>query len=112
MEYITLDGHFTRLFGHHFVLLNHCGHHTRVSIPHYFLCFLSTSIDDHRENLDKCLVLHEGFLVLIEENFKSLPKLSHIISVLKGGDTSVGKSSDKLGEGAIPRSRGESPLKK
>jgi hypothetical protein len=93
-------------------LLNHFRHHTRVSIPHYFIFSLFTSIDDHSQNLDRCLVLHEGLLVLIEENFKALPKPSHIISISEGDDTSVGKSSDKLGEGFFLGFGDESPLKK
>jgi hypothetical protein len=40
MEYITLDGHFTRVFNHHFVLLNKFGHNNIVSIPQYLLSYI------------------------------------------------------------------------
>lgn len=47
MEYITLDGRFTRVYGYHFSLLNHFHHRVRDSFPHYLFYSLNHSIKMH-----------------------------------------------------------------
>lgn len=46
IEYITLDGRFTRAYGHHFVLLNHFHHGERVSLPYYLACSMDHTIKE------------------------------------------------------------------
>ena len=35
MEYLTLDGRFTKLYGYHFMLANHFRHDVRINFPFY-----------------------------------------------------------------------------
>lgn len=46
ITYITLDGRFTRAYGHHFVLLNHFRHGEKVSLPYYLACSMDHNIKE------------------------------------------------------------------
>ena len=35
IEYLTLDGCFTKIYGHHFMLFNHFRHGIRINLPFY-----------------------------------------------------------------------------
>lgn len=77
MEYATLDGRSTRVFGYHFLLLNHFKNQVRVSLPFYLASSLNASLHNHRQHPIRHFVLHEGLLVLIHGYFKAIPALSH-----------------------------------
>lgn len=64
MQYLSLDGCFTRMYGHHFVLLNDFRHKSKISFPFYLWSLLDSSIKDHRKN-HKSLILDEGLMLLI-----------------------------------------------
>lgn len=51
MEYFTLDGRLTRVYGHHFVLLNHFLYGIKVSLPFYLMFALRDNFRDHKKEL-------------------------------------------------------------
>ena len=69
--YVTLDTRFSRVFSHHFVLLNHFRHGIKVSIPFYLLSSLKDSIKGIREKTIANPPLHEGLMLLIYKHIKS-----------------------------------------
>lgn len=70
MKFFTLDGRFTKIYGHHFVLLNHFRHNEKISFPFYLLSSLSASIFDFKENPHVNPVLHQGLISLIYKQLK------------------------------------------
>ena len=71
IEYITLDPRFDRVQTHHFVLLNHFWHASKISFPYYLLTSMSNAVSSFKKNLTVNPALHEGFLLLIHEHFKA-----------------------------------------
>lgn len=37
MEYLTLDGRFSRIYGHHFVIMNHFRYGVKISFSFYLM---------------------------------------------------------------------------
>lgn len=70
MYYITLDSWFTRIFSHHFFLLNHFRYGIKISIPLYLYTSLNSSINGIRENVVTNPPLHDGLMLLIYEYIK------------------------------------------
>lgn len=91
MKYFTLDGWFTRVYGHHFVLLNHFLHGVKVSLPFYLIISLRANFRDHKKNPVKFPILHEGILVLIDSYFHALPAPSDYIPTSSKDETSGGE---------------------
>lgn len=89
MDYFTLDGHFTRVYSHHIFLLNHFRHNVRVSLPFFLMSSLQTSFKDHRKNLVKYHILHEGLLLLIDKYAWALPAPSSYIPTSSDDNTSA-----------------------
>lgn len=50
MRYITLDGRFTKVYGYHFVPLNHFRHNDKVNFPYFLLCSMNASLKAYKEN--------------------------------------------------------------
>lgn len=71
MEYIIVEGHFTRVHTYHFMLLNHFRHEKRISLPHYLFRSLSRSLNKHRKN-PTTPMLYCGLILLIYEHCKIL----------------------------------------
>ena len=44
IEYLTLDGLFTKIYGHHFMLVNHFRHRVRLNLPFYLRKSLGKTI--------------------------------------------------------------------
>lgn len=44
IEYLTLGSHFTKLFGYHFMLVNHFRHRARLNLPFYLKKSLDNTI--------------------------------------------------------------------
>lgn len=65
MEYLTLDGQFTKLYGYHFMLANHFRHDVRINFPFYLKQSLSLSIQETQNDPNREHVFHEGLMVLI-----------------------------------------------
>jgi hypothetical protein len=71
MWYVTLDGHFTKLLGHHFTLLNHFIHgFLFFSLPFFLLTSVEGLIYAHMKN-KRAIVLHKGLILLIMEHAKA-----------------------------------------
>lgn len=70
IEYITLDGRFTRAYGHHFVLLNHFHHGERVSLPYYLACSMDHTIKEIQKDPKGDHALHQGLMVLVYKMLK------------------------------------------
>lgn len=77
MEYVTLDGRYTRVFKYHSILLNHFKHQVRVSLPFYLASSLNASLRNNRQNPTRHSILHEGLLMLIHDHLKAMQSLSH-----------------------------------
>lgn len=88
MEYITVEGRFSRAHTYHFVLLNHFRHDKKVSLPYY----LFRSLNKHSKN-PSSPVLHCGLLLLIYEHCKTLALLEN-----KRLSTSPGKRKMEGGD--------------
>lgn len=86
MNYLTLDGHYTRVYGHHFVILNHFRHGVRMSFPFYLMLALRANFSDHHKNPSKFPILHEGLLVLIDAHFRALPPPDDYIHIVSEND--------------------------
>ena len=71
MEYLTLDGRFTKLYGYHFMLANHFRHDVRINFYFYLRQSLNLSIQAIQKDLNGEHVCHEGLMVLIMNVLKS-----------------------------------------
>lgn len=95
MEYLTLDGHFTRVYGHHFVIMNHFYHRVKMCFLFYLMYVLRANFKDHKKNSSKFPILHEGLLVLIDSHFRvCLPAPDDYIHTSSEKDPSAGDSGD------------------
>lgn len=47
MEYLTIDGRFSKVYNYHFVILNHFRHGSKISLPFYLASSLNDSLADH-----------------------------------------------------------------
>lgn len=97
MEYITVEGHFTRVHTYHFVLLNHFRHKKRISLPYYLFRSLSRSLNKHSKN-PSTPVLHCGLIFLIYEHCKILA-----IQENKRFSMSSGKGKRRMEEGGLSK---------
>lgn len=95
IEYIMVDGHFTKVYGYHFVLLNHFWYKVRVYFPFYLLISLKHCILEHCENPRSFLVLHVGLIHLIYEHFANMPAQSNHIYPSYFGDHDMESSEPK-----------------
>lgn len=93
MEYITIEGRFSRAHTYHFVLLNQFRNEKRVSLPYYLFRSLSRSLNKHNK-IPSNPILHCGLLLLIYEHYKTLAMLEN-----KRLSTSPGKGKRMLEEG-------------
>lgn len=73
MEYITVDGHFTIVYGYHFSLLNHFCNKVMISLPYYLRYSLKKSLEDNKKNPNRFSILHTGLIRLIVEYFQNKP---------------------------------------
>lgn len=71
MCYVTLEGKFNTIFGHHFTLLNHFRHGLFISFLFSLLSSMEVSIYANLMNR-RAPILHEGLILLIMENVKAL----------------------------------------
>ena len=71
MEYLTLDGRFTKLYGYHFMLENHFQHDVRINFSFYLMKSLSISTQAIQKDPNGEHVFHEGLMVLIMNLLKS-----------------------------------------
>ena len=85
MEYLTLDGRFTKLYGYHFMLANHFRHDVRINFRFYLLQSLSISTQAIQKDSNGEHVCHEGLMVLIMSLLKS-EKILKPKGSLKGVD--------------------------
>ena len=60
IEYLTLDGQFTKLYGYDFMLSNHFRHGIWINFPFYLRQSLGNSIQAIQNGLDGEHVFHEG----------------------------------------------------
>lgn len=110
MWYITLDGRFTKVYGYHFVLLNHFKYDEKVNIPYILICSMNATIKAHRENPKGDTAMHQGLMVLIYDHLKSnqiaCPQLSISDSEEEGSDSdfSMGDESKSDSKSEIEES--------
>lgn len=71
MEFFTLDDKFMKIYGYHFVMLNHFRHKVNIYFPFYFLSSLNANINEHRENPHINPVIHQGLILPIYDQFKA-----------------------------------------
>ena len=65
IEYVTLDGCFTKICGHHFMLVNHFRHGLRIDFPFYLCQSLGSTNLTLSNDLEGDHAFHEGLMVLI-----------------------------------------------
>lgn len=70
ITYITLDGRFTRAYGHHFFLLNHFRHGEKVRLPYYLACSMDHTIKEVQKDPKGDHALHQGLMVLFYKMLK------------------------------------------
>ncbi|WP_258316876.1 hypothetical protein, partial [Escherichia coli] len=68
MRYITLDGKFMKVYGYHFVLLNHFRHNDKVNFPYFLLYSMNASLKAYKENPQGDTAMHQGLMVLIYDH--------------------------------------------
>ena len=56
IEYITLDGHFTKIYGHHFILVNHFRNRVWINFPFYLRQSLGSTIVTLQNNPDEIML--------------------------------------------------------
>lgn len=71
IEYLTLYGCFTKIFGHHFMLVNHFRHRVRISLPFYLRQLLDNTILAIQNDLDGDHAFHKGLMVLVMNLLKA-----------------------------------------
>lgn len=71
MHYITLDGRFTKVYGYHFMMLNHFRYKDKFNMPYFLICSMNSTIKAHRENPKGDISMHQGLMVLIYEHIKA-----------------------------------------
>lgn len=100
MWYVTLEGRFKALLGHHFTLLNHSRHGLFISFPFFLLSSLESSMYALLKNR-RAPILHEGLIFLIMEHFQSLSLAltikgkEDILSALFGSSDSDSSSDEE-----------------
>lgn len=65
IKYTTLDGHFSKIYGHHFMLVNHFMHGVRINFPFYLMQSLDGSILSLQNDPNGDHACHEGLMDLI-----------------------------------------------
>lgn len=70
MQYFTLDGRYTTLYGHHFVMLNHFQHGKLISFPFYLLLSLEEGIANFKKN-PRNPFFHEDLMLIIVDFIKA-----------------------------------------
>ena len=71
IEYLTLDGQFIKIYGHHFMLVNHFRHGIRINLSFYLRQYLGNSSMAFQNDPDGDHVCHEWLMVLIMNLLKS-----------------------------------------
>lgn len=71
MEYVTIDGRFTKIYSYHFVLLNHFRHSIKIYFPYYLMCSLNDNLANHIKNPKVSPLAHQGLILLIYEHFEA-----------------------------------------
>lgn len=71
IEYVTLEPWFDRVRTHHFVILNHFHHNSKISFPYYLFTSMNKAITSYKKKATINPALHEGLLLLIHEHFKA-----------------------------------------
>lgn len=71
IEYLTLDGCFTKIYGHHVMLINHFRHRVRINFPFYLRQSLDTTILALQNDPEGDHACHEGLMVLVMNFLKS-----------------------------------------
>lgn len=98
MEFITLDGRFTRVYNYHFVILNHFWYKEKISIPFYLLCTLNTGIKDAISNPNPNIAMHEGLMVILYNHIKNTTVHLNIAEVSKS-EEDLDDSDNEDGDG-------------
>ena len=71
MEYLMLDGRFTKCYGYHFMLANHFRRNVKINFPYYLKQSLTISIQALQKDPNGEHVFHEGLMVLIMNTLKA-----------------------------------------
>ena len=71
IEYLNLDGCFTKIYGHHFMFVNHFRHRVRINFPFYLRKSLGNSILAFKNDFEGDHACHEGLIFLIMNLLKS-----------------------------------------
>ncbi len=82
---------------HHFVILNHFHHKSRISIPFYLLTSMNKAISSFKKKATVNRALHEGLLLLIHEHFRAQSIYKNppqVEDVEKGSSNSSSNSND------------------
>lgn len=71
IEYLNLDVCFTKIFGCHFIIVNHFRHRVRLNLPFYLRQSLSTTILAIQNDPKGDHNYHKGLMVLVMNLLKS-----------------------------------------
>lgn len=70
MDYLTVDGRFTKIYNYHFSILNHFCHGAKISLPFYLASSLNESLADHAKKPNSYPLAHQGLILIIYEHLK------------------------------------------
>lgn len=70
MEYLTVDGGFTKIYNYNFAILNHFRHGAKIYLPLYLASSLNESLADHVKKPSFYPLAHQGLILLIYEYIK------------------------------------------
>lgn len=98
MEFITLDGRFTRVYNYHFVILNHFWYKEKISMPYYLFCALNVGIKASISNPKTNPTMHESLIVILHNHIKNTTIHLNITEIYESEEV-LKDSDDDDGEG-------------
>lgn len=98
IEYVTLDPRSDRVMTHHFVILNHFRHKSKISFPFYLFTSMNKAISSFKKKATVNPSFHEGLFLLIHEHFKAqtLSNNPHRVADDDKGSSNFSSDSDDI----------------
>lgn len=76
MEFLIVDGRFTKVYNYHFAILNHFCHGFKISLPFYLASSLNEILADHEKKPKSYPIAHQGLILLIYEHLKKKARVN------------------------------------
>lgn len=108
MEYLMVDGRFSKVYNFHFVILNHFHHGSKSSLPFYLASFLNDSLVDHAKKPKSHPIAHQGLIFLIYEYLKGKARANREDPLVENVDISeghYGSNSDEESSNLPPHNK-------